>query len=124
MQAANPVQHFSSRRLQEGSINASLRWQFDFTDLKFSSLVISLGTTIIAGVDSSGSGPQPGFGNQYGIDWIPNQNLVRLIIFRVTFEQNGTFTCKVTAAPLAEFGAFQFESAVQVDVVGKLKVKI
>ena len=118
------MDHFSSRRLLEGTINASLSWQFNFTDLKFTSLVIFVGTTIIAGVDSSGSGPQPGFENQFDIDWISNQNFVRLIIFRVTFKHNGTFTCEVTTAAATGFGSFQFESIVQVDVVGKLKVKI
>ena len=119
-----PVDHFSSRQLLEGTINANLSWQFNFTDLKFTSLVIFVGTTIIAGVGSSGSGPQPGFENQFAIDWFPNQNFVRLIIFRVTFKHNGTFTCRVTAGAATGFGSFQFESIVQVDVVGKLKVKI
>ena len=122
--ALNTVDHFSSTQLHEGTNNAILSWQFDLSDLKFTSLVILFGTTIIAGVGSSGPGPQPGFENQYGIDWISSQNFVRLIIFRVTFAQNGTFTCLVTAGEMTGFGSFQFESIVQVDVVGKLKVKI
>ena len=122
--ALKTVDHFSSKQLHEGTNNANLSWQFDLSDLKFTSLAILFGTTIIAGVGSSGPGPQPGFENQYGIDWISNQNFVRLIIFRVTFEQNGRFTCLVTAGQTTGFVSFRFESIVQVDVVGKLKVKI
>ena len=123
MQAvADPVGHFSSKQLHEGTNNANLSWQFDLKDLKFTSLIIFFGTTSIAGVDSSGSGPQPGFENQFDIDWISNQNFVRLIIFKVTFEQNGTFSCRVTAGGTGFGSSYQFKSTVQVDVVGKLKV--
>ena len=122
--ALNTVDHFSSKQLHEGTNNANLSWQFDLSDLKFTSLAIFFGTTGIAGVDSSASGPQTGFENQFDIDWISNQNFVRLIIFKVTFEQNGTFTCRVTAGGTGFGSSYQFESIVQVDVVGKLKVKI
>ena len=122
--ALNTVDHFSSKQLYEGTNNANLSWQFDLNGLKFTSLVIFFGTTIIAGVGSSGPGPQPGFENQFDIDWISNQNFVRLIIFRVTFAQNGTFTCRVSADTTTGFGSFNFESIVQVDIVGKVKVKI
>ena len=118
---ANPVDHFSSRQLREGNINATLRWQFDLTELNFRSLVILFGGTTVAGVIKSlGSGPQPGFENQFGIDWSFNQTFVKLIIFNVTVEENGRFTCQVYADAVEGFAYFRFESNIQVDVVGKL----
>ena len=121
---AGPVtaNHFSSRQLHEGTINANLSWQFNLTALSFTSLAIYFSGTEVAGADSSEQRVESGFKNQFGFDWIPNQNLVRLIIFNVTIEENGTFTCQVTSK--AGFGFFTFLSIVQVDVVGKLKVKI
>ena len=119
----NPVDHFSNRQLREGNINVTLSWQFDLTELSFHSLVILFDGTTIAGVKSSGFGSQPGFEKQFGIDWSANQNFVKLIIFNVTTEENGIFTCRVAAHPMTGFGSFQFKSNVQVDVVGKCKVK-
>ena len=121
---ANPVDHFSSRQLREGNINATLRWQFDLTELNFRSLVILFdGTTVAAVIKSLGSGPEPGFENRFGIDWSLNQTLVKLIIFNVTVEENGRFTCQVYADAVKGYVYFRFESNVQVDVVGKLQVK-
>ena len=116
------VDHNSTRQLHEGTKNATLSWQFDLTEIKFASLAIWFNGTSIAGVQSSGSGPEPGFENQFGIDWIPNQTFVRLIIFNVTTEEKGTFTCRVLALrKMAGFASFEFKSKVQVDVVGKSK---
>ena len=124
MQAvANPVDHLSSRQLHEGKINATLSWQFDLTELTFDELNILFDGTIIAGVKSQRSGTESGFENQFGIDWIPNQHYVKLIIFNVTMEENGTFTCRVATDSVTGFASFTFESIVQVDVVGKLQVK-
>ena len=120
---ANPVDHFSSRQLHEGNINATLSWQFVLTKLNFRSLVISFNGTTIAGVKSSRSGPQPGFENQFGIDWIRSQTFVKLVVFNVTVEESGRFTCRVNAGAVKGFVSFRFESNVQVDVVGKLQVK-
>ena len=119
---ANPVDHFSSRQLREGNMDANLSWQFNLTELKFDLLEIFFDMTSIAGADSSGSAPQSGFENQFGIDWSPNQNFVRLIIFNVTIEVNGTFSCRVTAKRMKGVGSFLFESIVRVDVVGKVKI--
>ena len=121
IQSANPVDHFSSRQLFEGTINATLNWQFRLNQLNFGSLVISLNGTPIGGVGSLGSGLQPGFENKFGIDWNPNQKLVKLFIFKVTTKQNGTFTCQVDANEVTGFVTknFQFRSNVQVHVVGK-----
>ena len=116
------VEHFSSRQLHEGTINANLSWQFDLNALQFDSLVIFFNGTVRAGASTSGQEVQSGFENRFGIDWIPNQNLVRLIIFNVTIDENGAFTCQV--ATKKGVVPFQFLSIFQVDVVGKLKVKI
>ena len=116
---ANPKDHSSSRQLHEGTINAYLSWQFDLTEINFSSLVILFDGTTVAGVTSLGSGPEHGFENQFDIDWIPNQTFVRLIIFNVTTKESGTFTCRVAVHRMRGFASFQFDSNVQVDVVGK-----
>ena len=121
MQAvANPEDHSSSRQLHEGTINAYLSWQFYLTELNFSSLVILFDGTTVAGVTSLGYGPEHGFENQFDIDWIPKQTFVRLIIFNVTAKESGTFTCRVAVHERSGFASFQFDSNVQVDVVGKL----
>ncbi|XP_015764610.1 PREDICTED: uncharacterized protein LOC107343545 isoform X2 [Acropora digitifera] len=122
VQSSNPVDHFSSRQLHEGTIHATLNWRFRLNQLNFGSLVISKNGRHIAGIGSSGSGPQAGFENEYGIDWNPNQKLVKLFIFNVTTEKNGTFTCQVNADEVTGFVTknFQFRSAIQVDVVGQV----
>ena len=119
----NPVHHYSSRQLHEGTINANLSWQFDLTELKFKTLILLFNGTILGGVTSSGQGLVAGFKNQFGFDWILNQTFVRLIIFNVTIKENGTFTCRVRVRVDTGqgFGA-HFDSNVQVNVVGKLKV--
>ena len=120
MQAvADPVDHFSRRRLHEGNINATLRWQFDLTALNFLSLVILFNGTEIAGVKSQRPGLVAGFEKQFGIDWSPSPHFVKLIIFKVTAEENGTFICRVFTYSVTGFSSFTFESIVQVDVVGK-----
>ena len=113
------MDQFSSRQLYEGTINATLIWDFHLNQLNFVLLAILLNGALIAGVRSSGFGPLPGFENQFAIDWNPNQNLVKLVIFSVTTENNGTFTCQVNADQVTGFKNFQFRSNVQVHVLGK-----
>ena len=120
---ADPVKHFSSRQLFEGTINATLSWHFGLTELIFKSLLIFFEGNSVARVSSSVTGTRPSYANRFGLDWIANQNLVKLFIFNVTTEDKGTFYCRVTADSLDRFTEFQFTSSVQVDVVGKLKVK-
>ena len=119
VQPANPVDHFSSRQLYEGTSNATLIWHFRLNQLNFDALVIFLNGIALASVMSSRCGIQAGFENQFGIDWIPNQNLVKLFIFNVTKEKNGTFSCRVIAHEVTGFAFLQFISNVQVHVVGK-----
>ena len=117
------MEHFSSRQLFEGTINATLSWHFGLTELILKSLLIVFEGNSVARVSSSVTGTPPSFANRFGLDWIPNQNLVKLFIFNVTTEDNGTFSCRVTADSLDSFSQFQFTSNVQVDVLGKFKVK-
>ena len=95
-----------------------MRWHFALTDLEFYSLAISFEGQVIAGVRSSTQGPQPGFENQFGINWIASQNLFTLFIFNVTTEVNGVFTCAVSA--VNGVVPIPFVSIVQVNVVGKV----
>ncbi|XP_015777830.1 PREDICTED: uncharacterized protein LOC107355763 [Acropora digitifera] len=108
----------SSRQLVEGTINATLSWHFGLTELIFKSLLIFFEGNSVARVSSSVNGTPPSYANRFGLDWIPNQNLVKLLIFNVTTEDNGTFSCRVKADSLDRFDEFQFISNVQVDVVG------
>ena len=120
---SNPLEHFSSRQLFEGTINATLSWHFGLTELIFNSFIISFEGNSVARVTSSLVAIRPPYANRFGLDWIPNQNLVKLLIFNVTTDENGTFSCKVRADTLDGFDGFEFVSNVQVDVGGKLKVK-
>ena len=120
---ANPVQHFSSRQLFEGTINATFSWHFGLTDLIFDFLIILFEGDSVARVSPSLTGIRPSYANRFGLDWIPNKNLVKLFIFNVTTEDNGTFSCRVAADSLDRFSEFRFTSNIQVDVVGKLKEK-
>ena len=113
------MDHFSCRKLDEGIINTTLVWNFLLNQLNFVKLVIWLNGTPIAGVGSSGPEPQPGFENQFAIDWIASENLVKLLVFDVTLVENGTFTCEVTADEVTGYNEFQFRSHLQIDVVGK-----
>ena len=121
--AANTVKHSSSRQLLEGTVNATLSWQFDLTKLIFKSLVIFFQGNSVGRISPSVKGTPPWYANRFGLDWIPNQNFGKLLIFNVTTEDIGVFSCRITADSLDGFGVFQFTSNVQVDVVGKLKVK-
>ena len=119
VQPVSPVNHFSSRQLYEGTINATLIWHFRLNQLNFYALFISLNGIALTGGVSSGLNILAGLENQFGIDWTPNQNLVKLFIFNVTADKNGTFSCSVDAVDVTGFAIFQFRSNVQVHVVGK-----
>ena len=121
--AVYPVKHFSSRQLFEGTINATLSWHFGLTELIFKFLLIVFEGNTVALASSSVTGTPPNYTNRFGLAWDPNQNLVKLFIFNVTTEDNGTFSCRVTADSLDRYSEFDFRSNIQVDVVGKLKVK-
>ena len=117
------MKHNSSRQLFVGTTNATLRWHFTLADLKFTSLVIYFEGNSVARVSSEVTGTPPNYAHRFGLDWDPNQNLLKLLIFNVTAEENGTFSCRVTAESLDKFSEFQFASNVQVDVVGKINFK-
>ena len=107
--------------LNEGNTNAIIRWHFVLKDLTFHSMTIWFGGQVIAGIRSSKQGPEPGFENRFGINWIVSQNLVTLTIFNATTDVNGIFTCEVSTE--RGFGTFLFSSSVQVNIVGKVKKK-
>ena len=121
---ADPVKHFSSRQLFKGTINATLNWHFGLRELIFKSLVIFFEGNSVARVSPSVTGTPPSYANRFGFDWFPNQHLMKLFIFNVTTEDNGTFSCRVAADSFDRYDTFLFESDVKVDVVGKLKAKI
>ena len=112
------VDHLSSRQLPEGTINASLSWQFNLTELNFIFWTLLYDKISVAVAYSLGPVFQQGFKSQFGIDWIPDQTFVRLVIFNVTSAEKGAFTCQVVAK--ANSSRLRFKSYVQVDVVGKL----
>ncbi|XP_067030280.1 uncharacterized protein [Acropora muricata] len=114
----DPATHFSSRQLFEGTINATLSWHFGLTELLFQALAISFEGNTVACISSSVNGTRPGYANRYGLEWNPNKKLVKLFIFNVSMEDNGTFSCRVVADSLDRYSAYQFTSNVQVDVVG------
>ena len=122
--AVNPVKLFSSRQLFQGTINATLSWQFGLAELIFKSSVVFFEGKSVARVSSSVTGTPPSCANRFGLDWHPKKNLLTLFIFKVTTEENGTFSFRVTADSLDEYTEFQFTNNVQVDVVGKLVSKI
>ncbi|XP_015749564.1 PREDICTED: uncharacterized protein LOC107329387 isoform X2 [Acropora digitifera] len=114
----DPKQHFSSIQLSEGTINATLRWNFSLIRLHFQAVGVSFKEKTVAIISPAVTGTRPPYGNRFGLDWIPNQNLVKLFIFNVTSDDNGKFSCQVTAESWDRFTEFHFTSNVEVDVVG------
>ena len=119
----DPKQHFSSIQLSEGTINATLSWNFSLTGLHFQAVSVSFKGKTVAIISPLVTGTRPPYGNRFGLDWVPNQNLVKLFIFNVTSDDSGKFCCQVTAESWDRFTEFYLTSNVQVDVAGKLKVK-
>lgn len=105
--------------LNEGNTNATIRWHFILKDLTFQSLTVWFGGQVIAGIRSSKQGPEPGFENLFGINWIASQNVATFTIFSLTTDANSLFTCEVST--VRGFGTFLFSSSVQVNIVGKVK---
>ena len=83
--------------------------------------MLSFDSTPFAEALALGKVAQSRFRNQFGIHWIRNKTLITLMIPNAT---NGTLTCQVNAFGVEGIGLpLQFESHVQVVVVGKLKLK-
>jgi len=124
----HPVDHLSSRKLNEGTSNVNLSWNFNLTELKFSFLTLFFETTPYATAWPSGQVVQLGLRNYLKIDrWIPSQISfeLRLMIFKLPINKDGAFTCTVYADKVKGNVSFpfRFHSSIRVDVVGKLKVK-
>ena len=117
------VDHFSRQQFHDGTTYANLTWQFTLTALKFKYLVLSLNGTRIAVITASIQVVDPRFENHLSIRWIPDQTILRLTVLNITTEKNGALlTCQVYAMAV-DSSMWPFCSIVQVDVVGKLKVK-
>ena len=121
----HPVDHLSRRKLIEGTRTANFSWNFNLTELKFSFLTLAFKSKPYAIAWPSGLVVQHGLRNYVKITrWIPRRISfeLRLVIFRIT---DGAFTCIVNANKVKGNVSFPFgfHSNIQVDVVGKLKVK-
>ena len=117
------VDHFSRLQFNDGTTYANLTWQCSLTALKFKYLVLSLNGTRIAVITASIQMVDPRFENHFSISWMPDQAFLRLTVLNITIEKNGAlFTCQVYAMAI-DSSLWPFRSIVQVDVVGKLKVK-
>ena len=109
--------HRNHTSLIEGSINASLSWNFSLSsDLTLVSVNIRLGTVGIAVVNGQKQEVLENFRDKYAINWISNQRMT-LVIFKVTTEHNATFACDVFAIKSL---TSSWRSHVQVDVVGRV----
>ncbi|XP_068734072.1 uncharacterized protein [Montipora capricornis] len=105
-------EHLSRTSLLEGTINASLSWQFTLSsDLTFHGLALKFNDTPIAGEFQI----EDNFRDKYAINWIPSERIT-LIIFHVTTEVNGIFACEV-GAQSPQGGLVTFKSKNQVDVI-------
>ena len=107
-------EHLSRTSLLEGTINASLSWQFTLSsDLTFHGLALKFNDTPIAGEFQISDN----FRDKYAINWIPSERFT-LIIFHVTTEVNGIFACEVVTR-IKQGGFVIFKSKNQADVIGK-----
>ena len=110
----DPEEHPSSTSLLEGTINASLTWQFTLSsDLTFLALGLTFNDTSIGGQLQISDN----FRDKYAINWIPSERIT-LMIFNVTTEVNGIFGCEVFAQ-IKQGGFATFRSNNQVNVIGK-----
>lgn len=109
----NPLDHLSSGKLHAGTMNANLSWQFTLTALSFTGLHLSFNGIFFGNVEPL-TFLQSKLKHRFGLDWNHNQGIIRLIIFNVTSEESGTYSCKVLAQGSYPY---EFESKVQVDVV-------
>ncbi|XP_067018977.1 uncharacterized protein [Acropora muricata] len=115
-----PSVRLSSRELHQATINASLIWQFTLTALSFTGLHLRFNGIFVGNI-----GPlavlRSKLKHRFGLDWNHNQSIIRLIIFNVTSEETGTYSCKVLAKGLWDY---EFESNVQLDVVAPPMVTV
>ena len=114
------VDHSKSTQLREGSINASLSWNFSLSeDLSLISLNLKFNNGFIGGVSPQGqAGIAGAYIERFQFIWIPSKRAT-LIIYNVTMVDNGTFSCDVTVYDSVDFSSKTWTSKIQVNVVGK-----
>ena len=119
----DPVEHLSRTSLLEETINGTLSWHFSLSsDLTFVTFSLKFNDTLIGKILPSGQVELlHRFRNKYAIAWFPFQRIA-LIIFYVTTEMNGIFSCTVVAQ--TPTGFVTFTSKNKVEVVGKLYISL
>ena len=113
--STNRFEHQNQTRLIEGTINASLIWQFRLSsELTFVSSTLELNGAPIA----SDTGVFTQFRDKYAVNLVQSSEIsVTLVIFEVTAAHDTIFSCEVFAR---EQGVISWKSNVQVDVFGKI----
>ncbi|XP_068685579.1 fibroblast growth factor receptor 4-like isoform X1 [Montipora foliosa] len=116
----DPEEHLSRTSLLEGTINGTLSWHFSLSsDLTFVTFSLKFNDTLIGKILPSGQFEVlQRFRNKYAIDWFPFQRIT-LIIFYVTTEMNGIFSCAVVAQTPTGFVTFTSKNKVEVVVPPK-----
>ena len=98
------VDHSNRTQLREGSINASLSWNFSLLeDLSLMSLNLKFNDCPLGGVSPQGqAGIAGAYIERFQFIWIPSERAT-LIIYNVTTVENGTYCCGVTVFDSGEF---------------------
>ena len=118
-----PEEHLSRTSLLEGTINGTLSWQFSLSsDLTFFIIRLKFDGTLFGRILRTGKAQVlDNFRDKYAINWRPFQRTT-LIIFYVTTEMDGIFSCEVFARTPGGFVTFTSKN--KVEVVGKLYISL
>lgn len=113
------VFHTANQQLREGSTKAALNWNFSLTqDLILIVVTIKLNEVTIANLVPSGpAAPASGYEERFNVSWISHS--ATLIIFNVTDDDNGLFSCELNAFQGATNKVWKRK--IQVKVLGKLR---
>ena len=114
--AYNNIVRTYNTSLLEGSTNVELNWNFSLTkDLNFIVLNLRLGSDLVATVPENGqSDISLDFRGRVNVTWIPKR--VRLIILKVSTQDDGEFSCVVTTTG---GGSKEWRRKINVAVVGE-----
>lgn len=111
-----------SRQILEGSTNVPLCWNFSLTadanPITLITVVLDLnGVNVVTIVPSTGQiGIQASFLGRYNVSWTPQ--LLTMVNFNVTSEDNGEFGCEVSTFEGAS--NIVWKRKMTVEVIGKL----
>ncbi|XP_068685602.1 tyrosine kinase receptor Cad96Ca-like [Montipora foliosa] len=110
-----PEEHLSRASLLEGTINGTLSWQFSLSsDLTFFIIGLKFNGTLFGRILRTGEAQVlDNFRDKYAINWRPFQRTT-LIIFYVTTEMDGIFSCEVLARTPGGFVTFTSKNKVEV----------